>query len=132
MDMAAWLRDLRLERYISAFRDNDIDADVLLKLTAEDLIMHRGSLGRPPAQAARSDCEPPHGIPTAEVTAAPAPGASAQVDAERQQRTVMFCDVVGSIALSSSYDPEDLREVIGRCHRTVAETVGHFDGFVAK
>ena len=38
MDVAAWLRDLGLERYVSAFRDNDIDAEVLLKLTAEDLI----------------------------------------------------------------------------------------------
>ena len=38
MDIAAWLRDLGLERYVSAFRDNDIDAEVLLKLTAEDLI----------------------------------------------------------------------------------------------
>jgi hypothetical protein len=38
MDVAAWLRDLGLERYVSAFRDNDIDAEVLLRLTAEDLI----------------------------------------------------------------------------------------------
>jgi hypothetical protein len=38
MDVAAWLQDLGLERYASAFRDNDIDAEVLLKLTAEDLI----------------------------------------------------------------------------------------------
>ena len=38
MDVAGWLRDLDLERYVSAFRDNDIDAEVLLKLTAEDLI----------------------------------------------------------------------------------------------
>ncbi len=38
MDVAAWLKDLKLERYVSAFRDNDIDAEVLLKLTAEDLI----------------------------------------------------------------------------------------------
>jgi len=38
MDVAAWLRDLGLERYVSAFRDNDIDTEVLLKLTAEDLI----------------------------------------------------------------------------------------------
>jgi hypothetical protein len=43
MDVAAWLRDLGLERYVSAFRDNDIDAEVLLKLTAEDLI----SIGSP-------------------------------------------------------------------------------------
>ena len=38
MDVAVWLRDLGLERYVSAFRDNDIDTEVLLKLTAEDLI----------------------------------------------------------------------------------------------
>ena len=38
MDVAAWLRDLGLDRYLSAFRDNDIDAEVLPKLTAEDLI----------------------------------------------------------------------------------------------
>ena len=38
MDVAAWLRDLGLERYVSAFRDNDIDTEVLPELTAEDLI----------------------------------------------------------------------------------------------
>src|SRR5205807_7008817 len=70
-------------------------------------------------------------VPTA-VAAAPAPGEPAQVDAERRQLTVMFCDVVGSTALSTRYDPEDLREMIGGYHRAVAETVGRFDGFVAK
>jgi class 3 adenylate cyclase/predicted ATPase len=44
----------------------------------------------------------------------------------------MFCDLVGSTALSTRHDPEDLRELIGDYHRTVADTVGHFDGFVAK
>jgi class 3 adenylate cyclase/tetratricopeptide (TPR) repeat protein len=44
----------------------------------------------------------------------------------------MFCDVVGSTALSTRHDPEDLRELIGDYHRVVAETVGRFDGFVAK
>src|SRR5712671_6852237 len=38
MDVAAWLQDLGLECYVPAFRDNDIDAEVLPKLTAEDLI----------------------------------------------------------------------------------------------
>ncbi len=38
MDVAGWLQGLKLERYVSAFRDNDIDTEVLLKLTAEDLI----------------------------------------------------------------------------------------------
>jgi hypothetical protein len=37
MDVAAWLRGLGLERYAPAFRDNDIDGDLLRRLTAEDL-----------------------------------------------------------------------------------------------
>ena len=44
----------------------------------------------------------------------------------------MFCDLVGSTALSTRFDPEDLRELIGDYHRAVADTVGRFDGFVAK
>jgi hypothetical protein len=38
MDIAAWLQDLGLQRYVSAFRDNDIDSEILPRLTAEDLI----------------------------------------------------------------------------------------------
>ena len=37
MDVANWLRGLGLERYEPAFRDNDVDAEVLPRLTAEDL-----------------------------------------------------------------------------------------------
>src|SRR5947208_10834188 len=44
----------------------------------------------------------------------------------------MFCDLVGSTALSSRLDPEDLREVIGAYHRAVAEIVAGFDGFVSR
>jgi hypothetical protein len=51
--------------------------------------------------------------------------------AERRQLTVMFCDLVGSTALASRLDPEDLREIIGAYHRCVADTVARFDGFVA-
>jgi class 3 adenylate cyclase len=52
--------------------------------------------------------------------------------AERRQLTVMFCDLVGSTALSARLDPEDLRDVIGAYHTCVAEVVGRFEGFVAK
>jgi class 3 adenylate cyclase/DNA polymerase III delta prime subunit len=52
--------------------------------------------------------------------------------AERRQLTVMFCDLVGSTALASKLDPEDLREVIGAYHRCVDDTVRRFGGFVAK
>ena len=37
MDVGAWLRELGLERYQQAFRENEIDAEVLPKLTADDL-----------------------------------------------------------------------------------------------
>src|SRR5215510_1344616 len=59
MDVAAWLRDLGLERYVSAFRDNDIDAEVLPKLTAEDLIsIGVTSVGH---RRNRRDCRTQHG-----------------------------------------------------------------------
>jgi hypothetical protein len=38
VDIAAWLRELGLERHEDAFRDNDVDAKVLPHLTAEDLM----------------------------------------------------------------------------------------------
>ncbi len=37
MDVASWLRNLGLERYEDAFRENAVGADVLCDLTAEDL-----------------------------------------------------------------------------------------------
>jgi hypothetical protein len=48
--------------------------------------------------------------------------------AERRQLTLMFCDLVGSTALASRLDPEDLREVISAYHKTVAETIERIDG----
>src|SRR5205823_12262677 len=117
------------------FRDNEIDWEVLPKLTSEDLkeigvvaIGHRRKLldaiavlGAPMPAADASE------LP-AETTATLVP----KGDAERRQLTVMFCDLVGSTALSTRLDPEDLREVIGAYHRAVAEIVAGFDGFVSR
>jgi class 3 adenylate cyclase/tetratricopeptide (TPR) repeat protein len=74
------------------------------------------------------------GKPSGEIPA-PTPRAASSrrtEGAERRQLTVLFCDLVGSTKLSARLDPEDLREVIGAYHRTVAESIGGFDGFVAK
>jgi class 3 adenylate cyclase len=133
MDVAQWLRGLGLEQYAPAFRDNDIDGEILRRLTAEDLrelgvlsIGHRRRLLD--AIAALS------GIGTAGVPPASAvpPAVPVATGAERRQLTVMFCDLVGSTALSARLDPEDLREVIGAYHAAVAEEVGRLGGFVAK
>ena len=38
IDVASWLQQLGLAQYEPAFRDNEVDGDVLPDLTAEDLI----------------------------------------------------------------------------------------------
>jgi class 3 adenylate cyclase/tetratricopeptide (TPR) repeat protein len=65
---------------------------------------------------------------------APATAASsrAAAGAERRQLTVMFCDLVGSTALSTQLDPEDLRDVIAAYHKCTAEVVTRLGGYVAK
>ncbi len=131
MDVAAWLRGLGLERYEQEFLDNEIDEGVLPSLTAEDLkdlgvilVGHRRRLLDAIAALGTASSAATVTVPSE----APAP----PIDAERRQLTVMFCDLVGSTALSTRHDPEDLRELIGDYHRTVSEAVGRFDGFVAK
>jgi class 3 adenylate cyclase/predicted ATPase len=51
---------------------------------------------------------------------------------ERRQLTVLFCDLVGSTALSARLDPEDFSAIIAGYRRCIAETVACFDGFVAR
>ena len=125
MNVAEWLRNLGLEQYEPAFRENDVDAQVLPRLTADDLISigvtSVGHRRRLLDAIAALGVEMPAALET-----------PVQADAERRQLTVMFCDLVGSTALSSRLDPEDLRGIIGAYHRCVAETAEGFDGFVAR
>src|SRR5437870_2546564 len=133
MDIGGWLRTLGLERYEQAFYENEIDLRVLPELTADDLkelgvaaIGHRRLLLKAIADLAA-------GAGRAAVEDVPAASpASAPAEAERRQLTVMFCDLVGSTPLSTRFDPEDLREIVGAYHRCVTDTVGGFGGFVAK
>src|ERR1700756_4718322 len=77
-------------------------------------------------------CGQPVGEIAAPATAITGPPQIRSDGAERRQLTVMFCDLVGSTSLSTRFDPEDLRELIGEYHRCVADTVARFAGFVAK
>ncbi|HEY6517824.1 MAG TPA: adenylate/guanylate cyclase domain-containing protein, partial [Roseiarcus sp.] len=52
--------------------------------------------------------------------------------AERRQLTVMFCDLVGSTAMSARLDPEDVRELIAAYHHCCASLIERGGGFVAK
>jgi len=53
-------------------------------------------------------------------------------EAERRQLTVMFCDLVGSTALSEQLDPEELREVVRAYQEVCAEAVDSHDGYIAQ
>lgn len=53
-------------------------------------------------------------------------------DAERRQLTVLFCDIVGSSALSERIDPEELRDIMGDYRSTCSEIVSRYDGHVAQ
>jgi class 3 adenylate cyclase len=144
LEIADWLRGLSLERYAQTFRDNAIEVEVLPELNEADLeklgvlLGHRKRMLRAiddlRAATAPLDASAPTGgspLPN------PPPQAGegrvgAGAEAERRQLTIMFCDLVGSTPLSTRFDPEDLREIVGAYHRCVADTVGRFGGFVAK
>ncbi len=130
LEIAEWLRGLSLERYAKTFRDNAIDVGVLPELSEADLeklgvlLGHRKIMLRAIAALRGGAAE---NIAESVPASAPIPG-----EAERRQLTVMFCDLVGSTPLSTRFDPEDLREIVGAYHRCVADTVSGFAGFVAK
>jgi class 3 adenylate cyclase/tetratricopeptide (TPR) repeat protein len=66
------------------------------------------------------------------VQAAAEPKVQIEGFAERRQLSVMFCDLIGSTALASKLDPEDLHKLIGAYQRCVTEVVSRFGGFVAR
>lgn len=141
VDVGAWLKGLGLAQYEQAFRENNVDADTLQRLTAEDLndlgvtsVGHRRKLLE--AIAALREKTPPEVKPTRPLAAASTAKAVsrdlAASSAERRQLTVMFCDLVASTALSARLDPEDLRDVIAAYHRAVAEIIETSGGFVSQ
>jgi SAM domain (Sterile alpha motif) len=123
MDVAGWLRALGLERYEAAFRENDVSAEELCHLTAEDLeglgvatIGHRRRLLVAIAKL-RDDAGSRQ---TVRSTGDHRASTSA---AERRQITVLFCDIVGSTPLSTGLDPEELREILTAYQTNVGAAV---------
>ena len=128
-ELREWLRRNGLEIYADAFEANDIGLDILADLSECDFERLGVSLGNRrrllKAVAARGTEAVKSMSREAETTAAPG-------DAERRQVTVLFCDMVGSTALSGAIDPELLGDVIRRYQDSVAGVIGRFGGFVAK
>lgn len=121
MDIAAWLRDLELERYEDAFRENNVDAEVLPKLTSDDLkeigVIPVGDRRRLlDAIASLAATQGLSGAATRDTK-------TARGEAERRQLTVMFADLAGSTQLATRLDPEDMGALIrtyqGHCARII-------------
>jgi len=145
VDVAAWLKNLGLEQYETAFRDNAIDRDLLPSLTAEDLrdlgvsiVGHRrrlldaiaalGASSKPtPPPAAAS---PPATLLAPAVSSRPEPRSG--TDAERRPITVMFCDLVGSTSLAAKLDAEDWRNLVNAYLDQASAAVTGFGGHVLK
>ena len=126
--IAEWLASIGLGEYAKRFGENAIDLSVVRDLTEQDLkdlgvlLGHRRKMLR--AIAALKGDVP--GVP--QTSAKPAPRDAA----ERRQLTVMFCDLVGSSALSVRLDPEDLRAVMGAYHGCIAEIIARNEGVIAR
>jgi class 3 adenylate cyclase len=132
-DVRTWLAGIGLGQYAEAFEANDIEMDLLEGIDDQTLkeigvasaghrLRIRTAIGK---LAPTTDVE----ANVSSVVAAPEVSAAS---AERRQLTVMFCDLVGSTALSARFDPEDMREIVGAYHRCCAELITKAGGFVAK
>ena len=132
MDVGAWLRNLGLGQYEAVFREHEIDAEVLPDLTDADLeklgvlMGHRKRLLKAVASLSSADLRLAPAQPVAKIEPNP------HDVAERRQLTVMFCDLVGSTAMSARLDPEDMREIIAVYHKCCASSIERNGGFVAK
>jgi len=129
-EIRKWLEAIGLGQYGDAVETNDIDMDLLRQIddqALKDLGMtsagHRLRIRNAIAKLATASVAEVNlnaTTPTYETTAS---------SAERRQLTVMFCDLVGSTALSARLDPEDLRGIITAYHRCCTLLVARHTNF---
>lgn len=131
-DIDRWLEDLNLSKYAALFAENEVDLEVLPDLTEQDLT----NLGVPlgprkkllKAIAALSGAAKPDARNLEPVRIS----TTTHAEAERRQLTVVFCDLVGSTALSAQLDPEDMREIIRAYQDVCLKVIEQYNGYLAK
>ena len=131
-DFMLWLQGLGLEKYSAVLAGHDIDLTVVPDLTEQDLEKLGLSLGhRRKFLAAAGKFRPVAAsspVSAAPVQLSPQPTALA----ERRQVTVVFIDLVGSTALGSELDPEDLIHLLRQYREACVAAVGKYDGYIAQ
>ena len=125
-----WLEKLGLEKYADAFLGQDVDLSVAPELSERDLENLGLSLGHRRkfmAAAAMLRANP------AASAGAPARSSGPAVpQIERRQVTVVFTDLVGSSALASELDPEDMSRLLRGYRDICTAVIGKYDGHVAQ
>ena len=121
-DVAAWLDELGLGRYCDAFEKNEIRAENLAQLKDGDL----KELGLPLGPRRR--------LLDALKTEAPQETVDERASdrAERRQISVLYCDLVGSTALATRLDPEDLRALMAVYRAAVSQVIERYGGHIAQ
>ncbi|MBV8093593.1 MAG: AAA family ATPase, partial [Acetobacteraceae bacterium] len=132
-----WLELLGLRQYAEAFTQADIDDEVLRELSDDDLKSLGVTLGhRKKILKAIRELRGKTGPATSDKLQKVTDTSSENIkeggrEAERRQVSLVFCDLVGSTALSTRLDPEDLRPVMHAYYRCCANIVEKFGGSVA-
>jgi class 3 adenylate cyclase len=135
VDVAAWLKNLGLGQYETAFRDNGIDEAVLPHLTVEDLKeIGVATVGdRRMLLATIASLASPTSSDATGPQLSPAPPKKApELSAERHPITVMFCDLVGSTSIAAKLDAEDWRNLVNAYLDEASKAVTGFGGHVLK
>jgi class 3 adenylate cyclase/tetratricopeptide (TPR) repeat protein/ABC-type lipoprotein export system ATPase subunit len=134
-----WLSQLGLSKYLEAFVQNDVDLRALPHITEADLqelgvsLGHRKIILAAIKGLARLSLD---GSPTGSLPLRESEPQTTEVPqeptADRRLLSVLFCDLVGSTALSAQLDPEDMHELTRRYQDSVAGAITRFGGYVAK
>lgn len=130
MDIEVWLKGLGLGAYAPAFAKNDIDADTLSRLTAEDLkdigvasVGHRRKL----LDAIAALTDGADGVPIQQ-----AQSSAPQLAGEQRQVTVLFADLAGFTKLSGELGAEDTHTLLNRYFEAADGIVADYGGHVDK
>ena len=130
-DLQHLLEEIGLAQYADLFVSNDIDWEVLTKLTEHDLEKLGVSLGhrKKLIEAIQASCTAPQ---SSHRSVKKLPPTAATVTAERRHLTVLLCDLVGSTSLSTRLDPEDLGKILFEFQRCCANAIRRYDGQIAR
>jgi class 3 adenylate cyclase/predicted ATPase len=135
MDVGEWLKGIGLGKYEETFRANAIDANLLPRLTGDDLkeigVSAFGDrLRLLDGIAALAGAKPTSDAPVP--PSKPVPPKSPEVSAERRPITVMFCDLVGSTSIAAKLDAEDWRNLVNAYLDEASKAVTGLGGHVLK